>query len=103
MAFIAGAGVANSILANLRKNVKETNPDSLKSYANFCKIVRSLTRSRSFTERNAGGYFVGLLRMSHLGNAFFSSSICALVRAGLSMRSSSVNRVSFFNPFTSVS
>ena len=33
---------------------------------------------------NEGGYFVGLLRMSHFGNAFLSSSICALVRSGLS-------------------
>jgi hypothetical protein len=30
VAFIAGAGVADPILANFWKSVKETNPDSLK-------------------------------------------------------------------------
>jgi hypothetical protein len=29
------------------------------------------------------GYFVGLLEILHFSNAFFSSAICALVRAKL--------------------
>ena len=31
--------------------------------------------SRNFTGRNEGGYFLGLLRILHFGNAFCSSSI----------------------------
>ena len=47
------------------------------------KGIIMLGGSRSFTGRNEGGYFVGLLEILHLSKAFWSSAICALVRAGL--------------------
>jgi len=60
-------------------------------------------RSKTLPEKNEDGYFLGLLEILHLGNAFFSSAIFALVRSELPWSHNVSNCVSLASSLTSAS